>query len=267
MERNNELTFEFLEAYEKPPVLWNSLYSGHKNKNTLQDAWTKVAKERITDVDLQDIEEEGSGFRDYWIGVTRGVLPSWFAYNAIDRFIRVQNTKMPSLNSEDVSDGNIYKTEDLMQNEGELYHINLEEDGLEASILGGGIQNIRENTQEKRNIFSVPQSPTMKRKLQKSVDTSQLVTKHLKHASDVLQSLVKKPNSQQNKNVADGPELYEQLLAEKLRQLSPRNRLLLEHKIDNMVFEALIQEMDSETQGRFPRTINTVTVSSPCLSL
>lgn len=154
-----------------------------------------------------------------------------------------------------------------MQNEGELDHTNLEEDCLEASSLGGGIQNVRENNQENRNIFSVPQSPTMKRKLQKSVDTSQLVTKHLKQASDVLQSLVKKPNSQQNKNVADGPELYAQLLAEKLRQLSPRNRLLLEHKIDNMVFEALIQEMDSETQGRFPRTINTVAVSSPCSSL
>jgi len=149
-----------------------------------------------------------------------------------------------------------------MQNEGELDHTNLEEDGLEVSSLGGGIQNVREKTQENRTIFSVPQSPTMKRKLQKSVDTSLLVTKHLKQASDVLQSLVKKPNSQQNKSVSDGPELYAQLLAE-----SPRNRLLLEHKIDNMVFEAIIQEMDSETQGRFPITINTVTVSSPCSSL
>jgi len=32
-----------------------------------------------------------------------------------------------------------------------------------------------------------------------------------------------------------------------------------------MVFEALIQEMDSKTQCRFPRTFNTV--SSPCSSL
>jgi len=150
-----------------------------------------------------------------------------------------------------------------MQNEGDLDHINVEEDGLEASSLGdNGIQNVRrENTQENRNMFSVPQSPLMKRK-QRSVDNSQFVSKHLKQASDVLQSLVKKPNSQQNK---DGPDLYAQLLAEKLRQLSPRNRLLLEHKIDNMVFEALIQEMDSKTQGHFPRTINTV--SSPCSSL
>ncbi|KAL4104342.1 hypothetical protein QTP88_019643 [Uroleucon formosanum] len=256
-------------TYEKHP--------GHKNKNTLQDAWTEVANElsvtmpvvalkkkkeslmstyRTLRKKIVDSETTGSGSQDVY-------YPSWFAYNAIDRFIRVQNTKIPSLNSEDVADGNIYETEDPMQNEGDLDHINVEEDGLEASSLGdNGIQNVRrENTQENRNMFSVPQSPLMKRK-QRSVDNSQFVSKHLKQASDVLQSLVKKPNSQQNK---DGPDLYAQLLAEKLRQLSPRNRLLLEHKIDNMVFEALIQEMDSKTQGHFPRTINTV--SSPCSSL
>jgi len=56
-------------------------------------------------------------------------------------------------------------------------------------------------------MFSVPQTSTMKRK-QRSVD-SPLVSKHLKQTSDVLWSLVKKPNLQKNQNVTDGPELYE----------------------------------------------------------
>jgi len=40
-----------------------------------------------------DSETTGSGSQDVY-------YPSWFAYNAIDRFIRVQNTKIPTLNSE-----------------------------------------------------------------------------------------------------------------------------------------------------------------------
>lgn len=110
----NELTLEFLDVYEKHPVLWNSCYPGHKNKNILHDAWIEVANElsvTMTVVALKkkmeslmstysalrkkivDSETTGSGSSDLY-------CPSWFAYNAIDRFIRVQNTKIPSLNSE-----------------------------------------------------------------------------------------------------------------------------------------------------------------------
>jgi len=150
-----------------------------------------------------------------------------------------------------------------MQNEGGSDHTGFEEDVLESSTLGDNeIQIAGGDTQQNMNMFSVPQTPTMKRK-QRNVD-SQLVSKHLKQASDVLQSLVKKPNVPQNQKVTDGPELFAQLLAEKLRQLSPRTRLLLEHKIDNLVFEALIQEMDSQTQNHTPRSI---IVPSPCSSL
>jgi len=107
MEWNNELTLEFLEAYEKHPVLWNSLYPGHKNKNTLQDAWTEVANKlsvtmpvvalkkkkeslmstyRTLRKKVVDSDTTGSGSQDVY-------YPFWFAYNAIDRFIRVQKTK------------------------------------------------------------------------------------------------------------------------------------------------------------------------------
>lgn len=147
-----------------------------------------------------------------------------------------------------------------MPNEDETDQTNFDEEHLDYSHGDHRVQN----TQEDRNMFSVPQTPTMKRKQKshQSVD-SQLVSKHLKQASDVLQSLVTKPNLQQNQKVEDGPALYGQLLAEKLRQLSPRNRLLVEHKIDNLVFEAQLQQFDSVTQSNFPRI---VTVPSPCSS-
>lgn len=59
-----------------------------------------------------------------------------------------------------------------------------------------------------------------KQKSHQSVD-SQLVSKHLKQASDVLQSLVTKPNLQQNQKVEDGPALYGHLLAEKHKVIFP----------------------------------------------
>lgn len=152
-----------------------------------------------------------------------------------------------------------------MESEVGMDHTNFDDEHLEDYSLG--IQSTERDTQRDRNMFSVPTSPTMKRKqkIHQSVD-SQLLSKHLKQASDVLQSLVKKPNLQQNQKVDDGPALYGQLLADKLRQLSPRNRLLLENKIDNLVFEAQFQELDSVTQSNFPRIITYNTISSPSSS-
>lgn len=102
------------------------------------------------------------------------------------------------------SDGNIINgTQDFMQIEEGSDHTN-----VVASLFGdNGIHNAWRDTQENKNMFSVPQTSTMKRK-QRSVD-SPLVSKHLKQTSDVLWSLVKKPNLQKNQNVTDGPELYE----------------------------------------------------------
>lgn len=82
----NDLTLEFLDVYEKHPVLWNSCHPGHKNKNILQDAWTEVANELSVTMTVVALNrkkgslmstyrtQEISGFRDYWIGVIGFVL-------------------------------------------------------------------------------------------------------------------------------------------------------------------------------------------------
>lgn len=114
MEWNNELTLEFLEAYEKHPVLWNSSYPGHKNKNILQDAWNKVANELSVTMTVVALKKKKESLMSTYRTLRKKVVdsettgtgshevyfPSWIAYNAIDRFIRVQNTKISSLNSE-----------------------------------------------------------------------------------------------------------------------------------------------------------------------
>jgi hypothetical protein len=42
----------------------------------------------------------------------------------------------------------------------------------------------------------------------------------------------------------DQPALYGQLLAAKLRRLKPRSQIILQNKIDNLVFEAELNEID-----------------------
>lgn len=114
MEWTNELTLEFLECYEKHVVLWNSSYPGHKNKNILHDAWTAVANELSIEMTVAALKKKKESLMSTYRSLRKKVVdsetsgtgsselysPSWFAYNAIDRFVRVQNTKIPSLNSE-----------------------------------------------------------------------------------------------------------------------------------------------------------------------
>jgi hypothetical protein len=68
------------------------------------------------------------------------------------------------------------------------------------------------------------------------------VSKHLKQTSDALKTLTNKSQSQK---LQDQPALYGQLLATKLRRLKPRSKIILQNKIDNLVFEAELSEIDS----------------------
>lgn len=114
MELTNELTIEFINIYEKYPILWDPMHLNHKNRNYINDAWNDIAKEVRMDISIEVLkkkkeslmstyrnlakkvrrsETSGSGVQDVYV-------PSWFAYNAIDRFVRATGKKIPSLNSE-----------------------------------------------------------------------------------------------------------------------------------------------------------------------
>lgn len=114
MEWNNNQTLEFIELYEKYPVLWNPRHSGHKNKNLLLDAWMKLASELSTEIPVATLKKKKESLMSTYRTLRKKVSnsettgtgtddvyhPTWFAYQAIDRFIRAVGTKRPSLNSE-----------------------------------------------------------------------------------------------------------------------------------------------------------------------
>ena len=53
MEWNTELIMEFINLYEKHPVLWDPKHSNHKNRNSLNDAWLDIASEFSIDVTVE----------------------------------------------------------------------------------------------------------------------------------------------------------------------------------------------------------------------
>lgn len=114
MEWNTELIMEFIQLYEKHPVLWNAKHPGHKNRNALTDAWVDISKEMSTEISVLELKKKKESILSTYRNLRKKVMtttitgtgsnevykPSWFAYDAIDRFIRATKMKIPSLSSE-----------------------------------------------------------------------------------------------------------------------------------------------------------------------
>lgn len=62
MEWNNELILEFIQLYEKYPILWNPQQKGHKNRNALQDAWVDISREMSVDFSVNELKKKKSPF-------------------------------------------------------------------------------------------------------------------------------------------------------------------------------------------------------------
>lgn len=114
MEWTTEMTLEFIELYEKNPVLWDPKHIHHKNRNHLYDAWMSIKADFTEDVQLDTLKRKKESLMSTYRILSRKVRnsqttgsgatdiykPSWFAYQALDRFIRATGKKQFSLDSE-----------------------------------------------------------------------------------------------------------------------------------------------------------------------
>ncbi|KAF5301322.1 hypothetical protein FQA39_LY10720 [Lamprigera yunnana] len=73
MEWSQEVVFEFLDAYENEPVIWQLGHPQHKNRNCVNDAW--------------------SGSDDVY-------KPTWFAFERMERFLHRVSVARSTYNSE-----------------------------------------------------------------------------------------------------------------------------------------------------------------------
>lgn len=104
--------------------------------------------------------------------------------------------------------------------------------------------------------FQKPQVTKRKRVINTG-DQEDLVSRQLRAAGTALENLTSKATQP---SAPDAPALFGQLLAEKLRRLSLRTRLVLQNKIDNLVFEAELNEILNPTNSY---TISNTPSSSP----
>lgn len=111
---SNELILEFIDLYESCPALWDPKHKDHKNRNRLNDAWQSIAKKLSADVTVDALKRKKESLMSTYRALAKKVKcshttgsgandayePSWFAFDAIDRFIRATGIKIPSYSSE-----------------------------------------------------------------------------------------------------------------------------------------------------------------------
>lgn len=101
MEWSNDLVIEFLELYEKEPIIWNPRDPNHKNRNCINDAWKRIGDNISVACTTNELKKKkdslmstfrklaskvkgskmtGSGTADIY-------KPDWFAYEIMAKFL------------------------------------------------------------------------------------------------------------------------------------------------------------------------------------
>ncbi|CAF4892110.1 unnamed protein product [Pieris macdunnoughi] len=135
----------FLEAYQNEPCLWNSKDADHKNRQKVNDAWTRLSiimnksvkelknKKEILMVTFRrhlkkkkDSIRSGAGFDDVY-------TPVWFAYDLMESFLGPLYSCSNNVNSEENKDENyteVIYLEDPIESQEESFLKEVQPKGL-----------------------------------------------------------------------------------------------------------------------------------------
>ncbi|KAF5297970.1 hypothetical protein FQA39_LY19231 [Lamprigera yunnana] len=118
MEWSQEVVFEFLDAYENEPVIWQPGHPQHKNRHCVNDAWLKIKNKLSIQCTIADSKKKkellmasfrplcrkvkassktGSGSEDVY-------KPTWFAFERMERFLHGVSVARGTYNSENWED-------------------------------------------------------------------------------------------------------------------------------------------------------------------
>ncbi|KAF5298526.1 hypothetical protein FQA39_LY11778 [Lamprigera yunnana] len=159
---SQEVVFEFLDAYENEPVIWQPGHPQHKNRNCVNDAWLRIKNKLSIQCTIADLKKKkeslmasfrplcmkgkassktGSGSDDVY-------KPTWFALERMERFPYGISVARSIYNSENKSIP-FQNWEDSMDEE-ETEEASLTES---ASAIGdgGAYADIRKHTDMRGN--------------------------------------------------------------------------------------------------------------------
>ncbi|BES88964.1 Alcohol dehydrogenase transcription factor Myb/SANT-like [Nesidiocoris tenuis] len=118
MEWTNDIVMEFLELYEKEPLLWNPSHPKHKNRDEAHDAWKRIGARLDGRYSVSELKKKKeslmASFRTYQRRI-RGSLkggtgaddifkPNWFAFETMNRFLTEKDRLRETLETEVVED-------------------------------------------------------------------------------------------------------------------------------------------------------------------
>ncbi|XP_060523693.1 uncharacterized protein LOC132700408 [Cylas formicarius] len=241
MEWSNDLVLEFIRLYEMHPVLWNPEHPLNKNRTSLNDAWIKMAEDFSIDVTVDQLRKKKESVLAMYRTITNKIrkwevrkekyVPSWFAYDAIHKFmstIKKRKKEPKQVFSQDIQVQDQVKNE-LFDESEDVYDLEETYDEYEVPRIQPMSVSV-----ESDYVASEPK--------QRDVETQEHRTRKRPKLEDGREQFQEAP---------DSCELYAQLLATKLRGLPERSRLVLQNKIDNLVFQAELKELDRMNNAEY----------------
>ncbi|XP_066907107.1 uncharacterized protein [Halyomorpha halys] len=132
MDWSNEKTLYFIELYEKKTVLWDPKHPEHKNRMKLSEAWVDIQRVFDPSIPITELKKKKESLMSSYRPLRRKVMesesnadeaddvfkPCWYAYEAIDRFMRSRGERESWINSVMLCDSPI--SEDTIQVRGNL---------------------------------------------------------------------------------------------------------------------------------------------------
>ncbi|KAF5295079.1 hypothetical protein FQA39_LY13230 [Lamprigera yunnana] len=273
-----EVVFEFLDAYENEPVIWQPGHPQHKNRNCVNDAWLRIKNKlsiQCTIADLKNKKESlmasfrplcrkvkassktGSGSEDVY-------KPTWFAFERMERFLHGVSVARSTYNSENwedsmdkeeteeasltesasaIGDGGAYA--DIRKHTDMRGNDNNENEATTESASANKEGEIGKSTDSNQKHFKAPLGGAKKSK-RKAIDMDE-TERRMKEAYDIIK---------QSQNT-DPPKTilctaYGQLVTQRLETLSELQRTIVMHEIDNLFFRTTMGYLGPQYQSASP---------------
>ncbi|KAG8309338.1 hypothetical protein J6590_061312 [Homalodisca vitripennis] len=264
MEWNDEQVLVLIDLYRERRLLWDSSDSQHKLKNQRHDSLTEIAVS--FGVDKNEIERKWKNLTShFWrekkkeaetkrtgSGADEPYVSKWFAYqpmNFLGDKNKPRNTQDSTQRKEE-EDGPQDSQEEGINDDSQVVHPQNSEDKQASTLSPSEVAGTKKP-------FKSPKAPKSKSARRRLVD-SPGSSNALDEALNVMRSLQSK-----RANIDDEYSLYGEQIAIKLRKLpSPRTRLVVQNKINQLLFEAEMGYLEHQHGYNVPQ-VNTRQNSGP----
>nr|CAI5819987.1 unnamed protein product [Callosobruchus analis] len=259
MEWNNDNVLELINAYRVRPVLWNSLDPSYKNKNKKEDAWRELADMLTTDTAeiKKKMQSLLASFRreKQKLKTTSGMGSEeiydtkWFAFKSL-LFLKDKNQPVKTQDTEENNENESTQTtqdQDLEENT---------DRDLNETVSNENHADNEEVIPKRKEFVSPKRIPRKKTKLiedPRITDAYAVITD--------LKSNISAPTK-------DGCSAYGEHIAFKLRSYNSYTRAIVEHHINNIIFNADmgLYAQTNNSNIQLPTTNSTGYYSSPAPS-